>query len=173
MDWRHDTSHGAIEKEISGTWASVCSPPDADWVGFIPGDEALHVASSCGSGCATRRGDVGSGVQIVFFFLDFCNDVRSSCQFVFFVLALAGNPTPTQSTVAVRNMKLFGGLLGQLEDRGREDTWVAGFVRNLMWPASSFVREMLVMLHELDFQSMQRGAGHSGPVCVVIRVHEH
>ena len=54
-------------------------------------------------------------------------------------------------------MKLFGVLLGQLEqleDRGREDTWVAGFVRYLMRPASSFVREVLVMLHELDFHKV-------------------
>ena len=36
-------SHGAIEKEISGTWASVCSLGNANWVGFMPGDDASYV----------------------------------------------------------------------------------------------------------------------------------
>ena len=40
VDWRRDMSHDAIEKEIIGTWASVCSLANADWVGFILGEEA-------------------------------------------------------------------------------------------------------------------------------------
>ena len=36
-------SHGAIEKEIRGTWASVCFLGNANWVGFTPGDDASHV----------------------------------------------------------------------------------------------------------------------------------
>ena len=43
VEWRRDMFHGAIEKEIIGTWASVCSLANADWVGFIPGDEAPYV----------------------------------------------------------------------------------------------------------------------------------
>ena len=53
--------------------------------------------------------------------------------------------------------------------------WVAGFVRDLMWPASPLVREVLVMVGTcFGFREReQRGAGHSGPICVVIRVHGH
>ena len=69
VEWRRDMFHGAIEKGIIGTWASVCSLAHADWVRLIPGDWVPYcVASSCVSGCAARRCDVASDVQVVFFF---------------------------------------------------------------------------------------------------------
>ena len=43
VEWLRDMFHGAIEKEIIGTWSSVCSLANADRVGFIPGDEAPYV----------------------------------------------------------------------------------------------------------------------------------
>ena len=63
VDWHRDMSHGAIEREIIDTWASVCLLSHADWFGFIPGDEDTYkVANSGGSGCAARRGDVAGCV---------------------------------------------------------------------------------------------------------------
>ena len=43
VEWRRDMFHAAIEKEIIGTWGSVCSLANANWVGFIFGDEAPYV----------------------------------------------------------------------------------------------------------------------------------
>ena len=133
MDWRRDVSHGGIEKEISGSWAAAC------------------VSSSCGSGCAAHRGDVASNVQVVFFFLDLCNDKITAATCFF---GSRGQPDTNPIDRRSAQHEAFWGLLGQLEYRGREDTWVAGFVRDLMWPAGSFVREVLVMLDELDFKQV-------------------
>ena len=46
VDWRRDMPHGAIEKEIIGTWDSVCSLEFADSFGFIHGDEAPCVLTA-------------------------------------------------------------------------------------------------------------------------------
>ena len=112
-------------------------------------------------------------------FSSWTSAMASSHKLPGFVFALAGNPAPVQSTVALRNVNRFGVLLGQLEDGGREDTWVAGFVRASLlslttWPASSLSREVLVMLHEVDVKkSEQRGASlccHSYPRTLTCRI---
>ena len=120
VDWRPDTSHGAIDKGIIGTWASVRSLVNADGVGFIPGDEAPYVLPAVMAQDA-ELAEVMLQVTCSLCFSSLTSAMTYSHKLQG-VFAFAGNPRPTQSTVALRNMKSFVFFLGQLEDRGREDT---------------------------------------------------
>ena len=65
--------------------------------------------------------------------------------------SFAGNPTSAQSWSAI------GFCSATLGSAGR----VAGFLRDLGWPAGSFMRELHVMFFELKFKKIeQRCAGH-------------
>ena len=79
VEWRRDMFHGAIEKEIISTWASVCSLAHADWVGLIPDDEAPYVLPVAVAQDAQLAEVMLQVTCRLFFFLDFCNDMLTRC----------------------------------------------------------------------------------------------
>ena len=112
-DWRRDTSHGAIEKDTIGTWASVCSLANADGVGFILGDEAPCVLPAAVAQ-DVQLGEVMLQVTCRLSFSSLTSAMTYSHKVPGVSFAPAGKPTPSQSTVALRNMERFGGFAGSV-----------------------------------------------------------
>jgi hypothetical protein len=57
-----------------------------------------------------------------------------------------------QSRLAV--LQRWWHLLCNLELAAVGDRWVKGFLRDLLWPSEGFVREVFLMLYELEFKSL-------------------
>ena len=64
--------------------------------------------------------------------------------------ALLSDP-PTE---ALNDMKMLWQQLLQAEAVAVHDKWVAQFLQSLLWPTSTFCREILISLAEMDFQQL-------------------
>ena len=158
VDWRHDMSHGATEKEIIGTWVSVCSLADADGVGFIPGVEAPYVLPAAGAQEA-QLAEVMFQLTCRLCFSSLAPATTYLHKLPFFVLS-RGQPDTNPTGRCPAQHGAFCGFAGSVGGSWSRRHVGGRFVRDLMSPASPFVRQVLATL--VGFQeSEQRGAGYS------------